>query len=93
MAYRYIVQRATEYKVRNNSTSGPDADGRQDLRGRYGKIGISAVTAALMCIRRGVKHRDQLPESPAAGSAERGERKTTATPAEGSARGKIDKIA
>ena len=29
MAYRYIVQRATEYKVRNNSTSGPDADGRQ----------------------------------------------------------------
>ena len=53
MACRGILQRATEYKVRNNSTTGPDAGGRQNLGGRYGKIGISAVTAALMCIRRG----------------------------------------
>ena len=51
MAYRYmsnarhILQRPTEYKVRNNSTTGPDAGGRQNLGGRYGKIGISAVTA------------------------------------------------
>jgi hypothetical protein len=59
---RHILQRATEYKVRNASTTGPDADGRQNLEGRYGQIGISAVTTALMCIR-GVKHRDQLPES------------------------------
>ncbi len=52
--------------MRNNTTTGPEADGRQNLGGRYGKIGISAVAAALMCIR-GVEHRDQLPESPAAG--------------------------
>jgi hypothetical protein len=64
MAYRYILQHATEYKVRNSSTTGSDAGGRQNLGNRYGEIGISAVTAALMCIR-GV-HRDQLPESPAA---------------------------
>ena len=51
--------------MRNNSTTGSDAGGRQNLGSRYGEIGISAVTAALMCIR-GVKHRDQQPESPVA---------------------------
>jgi len=80
-----------EYNVRNNSTTGSDAGGRQNLGSRYGEIGISAVTAALMCIR-GVKHRDQQPESPAADRRKRRERETAAASAEGSAR-RSDKIA
>ena len=55
-------QRATEYQVRNNSPTELDAGDRQNLGSRYGEIGISAVTAALMCIR-GVRHRDQIPET------------------------------
>ena len=76
--------------MRNNSTTGTDAGDRQNLGSRYGEIGISAVTAALMCIS-GVKHRDPMPESKAGRIGGTGEENQLQH--RRSARGEIDKIA